>query len=58
MNGKEKVFLDTYFKDGWGDYSATEILELGDEIKKYKIEIDVIKESTTKEITILGFLVS
>lgn len=58
VNGKEKAFLDTYFKDGWGDYSATEILELGDEIKKYKIEIDVIKESTVKEITILGFLVS
>lgn len=58
VNGKDKVFLDTYFKNGWGDYSATEILELGDEIKKYKIEIDVIKESVTREITILGFLVS
>lgn len=58
VNGKEKAFLDTYFKDGWGDYSATEILELGNEIKKYKIEIDVIKESSPKEITILGFLVS
>lgn len=52
------MFLDTYFKDGWGDYSATEILELSDETKEYKIEINVIKENTSKEITILGILVS
>jgi len=58
VNDKEKVLLDTYFKDGWGDYSATEILEVSDEIKKYKIEINVIKENTSKEITILGILVS
>lgn len=58
VNDKEKVFLDTYFKDGWGDYSATEILELSDETKKYKIEIEVVKENVAKEITILGILVS
>lgn len=58
VNDEEKVFIDTYFKDGWGDYSATEILELSDETKEYKIEINVIKENTSKEITILGILVS
>ncbi|WP_238918257.1 SGNH/GDSL hydrolase family protein [Clostridium sp. YIM B02555] len=58
VNDKEKVLLDTYFKDGWGDYSATEILELSDEVKKYKIEINVIKESIASEVTILGILVS
>jgi hypothetical protein len=58
VNGKEEVFLDTYFKDGWGDYSATEILELSDEVKNYKIEIEVIKKNMDNEITILGILVS
>lgn len=53
VNDKETVIIDTYFKDGWGDYSATEILELSNEIKKYRIEIDAVKE-----ITILGLLVS
>jgi lysophospholipase L1-like esterase len=58
VNDKEKVLIDTCFKDGWGDYSATEILELSDEVKKYKIEINVIKEGTANEVTILGILVS
>lgn len=58
INGENKVFLDTYFKDGWGDYSATEILELSNEVKKYRIQINVVKENISKEITILGILVS
>jgi lysophospholipase L1-like esterase len=58
VNDKEKVFLDTYFKDGWGDYSATEILELSDETKNHKIEIELVKENMAKEIIILGILVS
>lgn len=58
VNGKEKVFLDTYFKNGWGDYSATEILELSDETNNYKVEIEVVRENMDKEITILGILVS
>ncbi|WP_297419963.1 SGNH/GDSL hydrolase family protein [Clostridium sp.] len=58
VNDKDTVFIDTYFKDGWGDYSATEILELSNEIKKYRIEIDAVKDSIAKEVTILGILVS
>lgn len=58
VNGKEKVNFDTYFKDGWGDWTVTEILEESDEVKKYKIEIEVEKENMNREVTILGILVS
>ena len=58
VNGKEKVKLDTYFKDGWGDWTVTEILEESDEIKKYKLEIEVENENRKREVTILGVLVS
>lgn len=57
VNG-ETTIVDTYFKDGWGDYSETEILVEGNEVKKYKIEIEVQNELKEKEVTILGFLVS
>ncbi|MBE6071562.1 MAG: SGNH/GDSL hydrolase family protein [Clostridium butyricum] len=58
VNGKEKVKLDTYFKDGWGDWTVTEILEESDEIKKHKLEIEVENENKKREVTILGVLVS
>lgn len=58
VNGLGKAFIDTYFIDGWGDYAETEILELNNEIKKYIIEIEVYEEELSKEITILGILVS
>lgn len=57
VNQKE-IVLDTYFKDGWGDCTVTEILEESDEIKKYRIEIETEKENRKTEITILGILVS
>ena len=58
INGKEKKIIDTYFKDGWGDRSVTEILEENNEIKKYVVEIEVLKKKSEKEVTILGFLLS
>lgn len=58
VNGKEKILLDTYFKDGWGDWTVTEILEESDDIKKYRIEINVEKEDRNREVTILGIMVS
>lgn len=58
VNGVDKIVLDTYFKDGWGDRTVTEILEENDEVKKYKIEIEVEKESRNREVTILGVMVS
>lgn len=57
INEKEMI-LDTYFKDGWGDRTVTEILEESDEVKKYRMEIEVEKENRTTEVTILGILVS
>lgn len=58
VNGEEKVTIDSYFKDGWGDWSVTEVLEESNEVKKYTIEIETIRELEDKEIIILGFLVS
>jgi hypothetical protein len=58
VNENKKVYIDTYFKEGWGDYSATEILELSETNKKYEIEISVIRENIGKEIIVLGILVS
>ena len=58
INGGEKKVLDTYFKDGWGDWTVTEILAENDVSKKYKIDIEVLKEGKEKQVTILGVLVS
>lgn len=57
INEKEMI-LDTYFKDGWGDRTVTKILEESDEVKQYRMEIEVEKENRTTEVTILGILVS
>lgn len=57
INGRE-IILDTYFKDGWGDRTVTEILEESDEVKKYRVEIKVEKESRKTQVIILGILVS
>lgn len=58
VNGKEKAIIDSYFKDGWGDWTVTHVLEESSEVKKYTIDIEVIKELEEKSITILGVLVS
>ncbi|MGN0143508.1 MAG: SGNH/GDSL hydrolase family protein [Clostridium sp.] len=58
VNGKDGITIDTYFKDGWGDRSVTAILEESDEIKDYKIEVEVIEEEREQIITILGLMVS
>lgn len=57
INEKE-IILNTYFKDGWGDRTVTEILEESDDVKKYRMEIEVEKENRNTEVTILGILVS
>lgn len=57
IDGKEKI-IDTYFKDGWGDFSVTEILQENKTIKTQKIEIEVIDEDKDREVTILGLLLS
>lgn len=58
VNGEEKAHLDTYFKDGWGDYSEAEIVVNGDVKKKYNIEINVDDDSVGKDIIILGLMIS
>ncbi len=57
VNEKEMI-VDTYFKDGWGNRTVTKILEENDEVKKYRLEIQVEKEDKEREITILGILIS
>ena len=52
------VLLDTYFKNGWGDYSETKVL-VNDSVKaKHKIEITVVDEGKPVEVSIMGLLVS
>lgn len=58
VNDGEKRTIDTYFKDGWGDRTVTEILQENDEVKKYKIEIEVLNEGRDRQVTILGLLIS
>ncbi|MCR4943803.1 MAG: SGNH/GDSL hydrolase family protein [Clostridium sp.] len=47
------VVLDTFFKDGWGDYAETYPIIEGKEKAKHKITI-----KADKKIFIMGFLVS
>jgi len=56
-HGERKV-LDTYFKDGWGDFSETELLIEEEESSKHVIQITVKDENKSREIFIMGFLVS
>ncbi|MDU2491227.1 MAG: SGNH/GDSL hydrolase family protein [Clostridium celatum] len=58
IDDKEEMIIDTFFENGWGDYSATELLieELLSE--KHKVEIKVLNENKTVEAYIMGFLVS
>ncbi|MGL4331144.1 MAG: SGNH/GDSL hydrolase family protein, partial [Clostridium sp.] len=58
VNGNEDISLDTHFKDGWGDWSRTELLVEDSEFKKHTIEIAVKNEGKPSEVTLMGFLVS
>ena len=50
--------IDTYFENGWGDYSETEVLVEGDKKERHIIEIEVDRNNKGKKIFIMGFLVS
>lgn len=50
--------IDTYFENGWGDYSETEVLVEGDKKERHIIEIEVDRSNEDKKIFIMGFLVS
>ena len=58
VDDKDEIIIDTFFKDGWGDYSATEVL-VEDLLKgRHKIEIKVLNDNKSVEAYIMGFLVS
>ena len=58
VDGNEPIIIDTYFDNGWGDYSATELLAQGDSFDNHSIEINLIDDEYKNEIYIMGFLVS
>lgn len=57
INNKENISIDTYFENGWGDYSEYQPLVEGNTKEKHTIEINTINEEN-KEFYIMGFLVS
>ena len=46
VDDKEEIIIDTFFKDGWGDYSATEVLVEDLLNGRHKIEI---KDNSMRE---------
>lgn len=58
IDNKDEKLVDTYFNDGWGDYTEAEILVEEERKNNHIIEIEVINENKNSEITLLGFLVS
>ncbi|WP_143316120.1 SGNH/GDSL hydrolase family protein [Clostridium sp. HBUAS56017] len=58
VDDRDKGILDTYFEDGWGDYSETHLIVEENEVSKHKIEITVLDDDKLREISIMGFLVS
>lgn len=58
VDENDPIIIDTYFEDGWGDYSATELLVESENISNHKIQISVVDEEKLTETYIMGFLVS
>lgn len=58
VDNEKEVIIDTFFENGWGDYSATEILVKSNEKSLHKIKIEVIDFNEKSIVNILGFLVS
>ena len=58
VDDKEEIIIDTFFNNGWGDYSATELLVEELLKEKHKIEIKVLNEGKAVEAYIMGFLAS
>lgn len=58
IDGSETRNLDTFFKNGWGNYSNTELLIEADEAGKHTIEIVVPYTDKDVEAVIMGILVS
>ena len=58
VDNEKEVIIDTFFENGWGDYSATEILVKSNEKSLHEIKIEVIDFNEKSIVNILGFLVS
>ena len=58
VDGNNVITVDTFFGNGWGDYSATQVLVEKSLNTKHEIEIRVINEDKPVEVNIMGFLVS
>lgn len=58
VDGKNTKTLNTFFKNGWGNYSNTELLVEQDKNEKHKIEIVIEDTGKDTEATIMGILVS
>lgn len=58
VDNKEPILIDTYFKNGWGDYSETKLLLEEESLDNHRIQINVTNEDKISQISIMGFLVS
>lgn len=58
VDDKEPIIIDTYFKNGWGDYSATKLILEEENLDNHRIKIDVINEDKISQLSIMGILVS
>lgn len=58
VDNREKKKVDTYFKNGWGDYASTELLVESDKDENHVIEITIQDNDRDVEATIMGILVS
>lgn len=58
VDNEKEIILDTFFENGWGDYSATEILVKSKESFTHEIKIELIDFNEESIVNILGFLVS
>lgn len=58
IDGNNPIIIDTYFDNGWGDYSEVELLIKGEASENHSIEIKLIDDEVKNEIYIMGFLVS
>lgn len=57
IDDKETILVDTYFENGWGDYSDFKLLVESSNIENHIIQINTINEENS-EVYIMGFLVS
>lgn len=58
VDENDPIIIDTYFEDGWGDHSETELLVESENISNHKIQLNVVDEEKSTETYIMGFLVS